>query len=60
MRREERIEAVKKYLGTIDLTCGEQIYQADRISSDVHNILDKVLTILFGEDYDLYEEEEND
>ena len=60
MRREERIEAAKKYLSSIGLTCGEDIYQADRISSDVHNILDKVLTILFGEDYDLYEEEEND
>ncbi len=51
--QEERINAVKTYLKKIDLTCGEDLYQVDAISSDVHNNFDTVLTLLFGKDYDL-------
>jgi len=53
---EEKIELVKEYLHRIDLKCGEDIFQSDKISSEVSYILDKVLTILFGEDYNLLEE----
>ena len=53
---DKKIKAVKHYLNATGLTCGEDIYQRDIISAESHYILDRVLTILFGEDYDLEEE----